>query len=669
MPAPRFKLSVLGRFELSGPDGLLVLAGNKPAALLAYLAVTSPVPHGREQLMDLLWGAHLEGHARQNLRQTLRRLRLHLGSDALVLQGGAVALNPDLCACDVSRFTTLIDIGNRDALVEAVGLYRGPLLAEMSISEETWIEWLNVERQRLESLALDTLVKLGELEVRSGNAGEALRAASRAIAIDNLREDAHRVAIRALAISGRRADALRHYEDLTKLLERELAVEPDAITQALASDLRKSGMTRSSSQTQSSYPLDGTWEPERTSAPLPPDQPSIAVLPFANMSGDPEQEYFADGMVDDLIVALSRVRWMFVIARQSSFAYKGRAVDVRRIGRELGVRYVVEGSVRRAGSRVRIAAELIDTETGAHLWADRYESHMGEVFDLQDEIIGRLVASVELNVQAAEVRRTHAKPTDSLTAYDLYLRALPAHFGYTLADYRNAQAWLGKSINVDPLYAEAIGTLTDSVAVGTLMGWQESRARGMDESEALARRAVAAGPENSTCVASAAFTFAVLLHGFQEGLDLADRALLLHPNSLHVRNRIASVYAACGECDKAIAQCEAARRMNPLDTRKAATSTYTVLSTALYYARRFEECIAAGRRALALASTSSIARKYVAMSLAQIGRIDEARSEIASFIRDQPDASLALFRRQSFRQAWMHEMHLEGLQRAGLREE
>jgi adenylate cyclase len=400
-----------------------------------------------------------------------------------------------------------------------------------------------------------------------------------------------------------------------------------------------------------------------------PDRPSIAVLPFINMSGDPEQEYFADGMVDDLLMALSRVRWLFVIARQSSFIYKIRTVDVQQIGRELGVRYVVEGSVRKAGNRVRITTQLIETATGAHIWADRYEGDLRDIFALQDAITERIVAAVEMNVQAAEMKRARAKPTDSLTAYDLYLRALPDYFGQTVAHYNRAQASLGKAIDADPEYAEALGTLNDCITSRTIQGWHESWTGGSEEACQLAGRALAAGPDNSTCVASAAYTYGVLLYRFEEALDLANRALMLHPNSVLVRNRTAAVYAVCGEGDRAIAQCEAARRMNPLDSKKAATFTYMVLSSAFYLACRFEESINAGKRALAFAPAANTARKYVAMSLAQLGRIDEAQAEIAELTKHQPSASLALFRHHGFRHKWMHELHLEGLRKAGLREE
>jgi TolB-like protein/DNA-binding SARP family transcriptional activator len=661
---PTFQLSVLGRFELSGPDGPIDVTSRKLAALLVFLACTAPQAHSRDKLMTMLWGSHFEAQARQNLRQALTRLRRALGDDALVTAGESVSLRPGVIACDVARFEALLADGSRDALIGAIGLYKGGLLADIVIPEEAWTEWIEAQRQRLEGLALDAMVKLGEQELEGGNHEQALRPAYRAIEISSLREDAHRLIMRVLTAGGRRADALKHYEGLTALLKRELAVEPDPTTRALAAELRKPHAPRLGSEARS----DPTSETSAVLLPLP-DRPSIAVLPFANMSGDPEQEYFADGMVDDILMALSRVRWLFVIARQSSFIYKVRSTDVQQIGRELGVRYVLEGSVRKSGTRVRIVAQLIETEGGAHIWADRFESDLRDIFALQDEITERIVSAVEENVRDAEIRRARAKPTDSLTAYDFYLRALPAWFGQTDVEYKRTQVLLGKALEVDPEYAEALGTLTDSVTIRTIQGWHESRSRGVDEASRLAGRALVTGPDNSTCLASAAFAYGVLANRFEEGFELANRALMVHPNSLFVRNRAAAVYTVCGESDKAITQCEAACRMNPLDSRKAATATYSVLSFALYMARRYEESIRAGRRALVFAPQSNTARKYVATSLAQLGRTDEARAEIAELLKHQPGASLAVFEQTPFRYKWMQELFMEGLRKAGLRDE
>jgi TolB-like protein len=652
---------------LTGPDGPIDLTNRKLAGLLAFLACAASEPHSRDKLMTLLWGSHFEPQARQNLRQALTKLRRILGEDALNTSGEAVSLQPGTLACDVAQFERHLSEGTSDALKAAVSLYRDCLLADLVIPEEAWSEWLGVQRQRLEGLALDAMVRLGKQELEVGHHEQALWAASRAIEVSGLREDAHRVAMQALAVGGRRADALKHYEDLKTLLKRELTVEPDPTTRALAAELRRPHMARAGSEAGTGPPLELVSETGTVLPPLP-DRPSIAVLPFANMSGDPEQEYFADGMVDDILMALSRVRWLFVIARQSSFIYKVRVADVRQIGRELSVRYLVEGSVRKSGTRVRIVAQLIETETGAHIWADRFEGDLRDIFALQDEVTERIISAVEEKVRDAEIRRARAKPTGSLTAYDFYLRGLSAWFGQTDVEYKRTQLLLGQALDADPEYAEALGTLTDSVNTRTIQGWHESWSRGVDEASRLAGRALAAGPDNSTCLASAAFTYGVLANRFDEGLDLANRAVTVHPNSVFVCNRAATVFAICGESDKAIAQCEAACRMNPLDSKKAASATYSVLSFALYMARRYEESIRAGRRALVFAPQSNNARKYVAISLAQLGRTDEARAEIAELLKYQPDASLALFRQHGFRHSWMQELHMEGLRKAGLRE-
>jgi TolB-like protein len=192
-------------------------------------------------------------------------------------------------------------------------------------------------------------------------------------------------------------------------------------------------------------------------AALPlPDKPSIAVLPFQNMSGDPEQEYFADGMVEEIITALSRIRWLFVIARNSTFTYKGRAVDVKEVGRDLGVRYVLEGSVRKAGQRVRIIAQLIDTSDGTHLWADRFDGSLEDVFDLQDEVASSVTAVIEPTLEGAEVRRSRERPTKDFTAYDLYLRALPNHLSFERNQIIQALDLLGRPIERDPRFAPAL---------------------------------------------------------------------------------------------------------------------------------------------------------------------------------------------------------------------
>src|SRR5262249_25508401 len=213
-----------------------------------------------------------------------------------------------------------------------------------------------------------------------------------------------------------------------------------------------------------------------TRKPLPlPDKPSIAVLPFTNLSGDPEQEYFADGMVEDIITALSRYRWLFVIARNSSFTYKGRTVDVKQVARELGVRYVLEGSVRKASSRVRIAGQLIDGSTGAHLWADRFEGALEDIFDLQDQVTASVVGAIAPRLEQAEIERAKRKPTESMDAYDYYLRGMASHYQRTRESIDEALRLLYRAIGLDPDFASAHGAAAWCYTVRKASGWMTDR--------------------------------------------------------------------------------------------------------------------------------------------------------------------------------------------------
>jgi len=269
---------------------------------------------------------------------------------------------------------------------------------------------------------------------------------------------------------------------------------------------------------------------QETPAPALPDKPSIAVLPFANMSGDPEQDYFADGMAEEITTALSRIRWLFVIARNSSFTYKGQAVDVRQVGRELGVRYVLEGSVRKAGGRVRITAQLIDAASGAHLWADRLDGSLEDVFDLQDQVATSVAGVIEPALLAAETRRAIARPTADLTAYDLYLRALQLMFGWKREPTLRALDLLRQAIARDPNYGPALALAAWSIGQLIWSGWADNPDTAQREGFDLVRRALAAAPDDPTVLMFSAGTLDIFGEDIARPLALVDQALSLNPN-------------------------------------------------------------------------------------------------------------------------------------------
>ena len=276
-------------------------------------------------------------------------------------------------------------------------------------------------------------------------------------------------------------------------------------------------------------------EPRRpTEAAAPalalPDKPSIAVLPFQNLSGDPEQEYFADGVVEDIITALSRIRWLFVIARNSSFTYKGRAVDVKQVGRELGVRYVLEGSVRKAANRVRITGQLIDATTGAHLWAERFEGTLDDIFELQDQVAASVVGAIAPQLERAEIERAKRKPTESLDAYDYYLRGMANLHRGTREAIDEALPLFYKAIELDPDFASAYGMAAWCHFWRKVNGWMTDRAQETAEGARLARRAVELGRDDAVALTRGGHALAHLAGDLDGGIALLDRALVLNPN-------------------------------------------------------------------------------------------------------------------------------------------
>jgi TolB-like protein/class 3 adenylate cyclase len=261
-----------------------------------------------------------------------------------------------------------------------------------------------------------------------------------------------------------------------------------------------------------------------------PDKPSIAVLPFQNMSGDPEQEYFADGIVEDIITALSRFGQLFVIARNSSFTYKGRAVDVKQVGRELGVRYVLEGSVRKAAKRIRITGQLIDATTGAHVWADRFEGGLDDIFDLQDQVTATVIGQLAPTLEKAEIERAKRKSTENLDAYDYHLRGFAKFYQNTKQSTDEALALFHKAIELDPEFAAAYGMAARCYAVRKINGWVTDRTHEVAEVTHLAGRAVELGKDDAIALCTAGFALAYVGGNLDFGAALVDRAISLNPN-------------------------------------------------------------------------------------------------------------------------------------------
>jgi adenylate cyclase len=363
-----------------------------------------------------------------------------------------------------------------------------------------------------------------------------------------------------------------------------------------------------------------------SSGPPLPDKPSIAVLPFANMSGDPEQEYFADGMVEEIITALSRIRWLFVIARNSTFTYKGQAIDVKRVGRELGVRYILEGSVRKGGGRVRITAQLIEAETGAHLWADRFDGSLEDVFELQEQVATSVAGVIEPALQTAESARSAHRPTSDLSAYDAYLRAYAMYSTSHRRQMRQALVLLEEAIARDPQYGPALGFAATCcmhlVSEPSASDRDANRQKGID----FGHRALEVARNDPGVLADAAYALACFGEDIDAMIVLVDRALAFNPS--YARGWYISGFLRmwAGQTDLAIEHANRALRLSP---RAQARGTSHLIGAALFFSRRFEEAVPRMRVAIEETPLFPTPYRYLAACYAHMGLLDEARATIA----------------------------------------
>ena len=400
------------------------------------------------------------------------------------------------------------------------------------------------------------------------------------------------------------------------------------------------------------------------SGPALPDRPSIAVLPFTNMSGDPEQEYFSDGISEDIITALSKLRWFFVIARNSSFIYKGKSVHMKQVGEELGVGYVVEGSVRKGGDRVRITAQLNDVATGSHLWAERYDRSLADVFAVQDEITEAIVAAIEPQLYAAENFRAQRKPPDSMDAWDLVMRALSHYWRVTQQDNLVAQALLEKAIAIDPNYGQALGVLAASHTFGVHMGWTDA-ATVAPIAERAARAAIRADSEDPWAHFALGSVY-VFARRFDDSLAEFELALRLNPNFSLAQGYYGLTLAYCGRWEDADKAADRALRLSPRDPFSAVYCG--IAAYAQFVGRHYEKAMQLSREAIRQRSDFVGAHRVLTAAAGMAGETDIAAEALRELRRAQPNISLAWIT------TWMpmkrdadREHYLEGFRRAGLR--
>ncbi|MCH7551304.1 MAG: winged helix-turn-helix domain-containing protein [Proteobacteria bacterium] len=627
--------------------------------MLAYLALNAGQPQSRDKLAALLWGERFDEQARQSLRQGISKLRKALADGdpkALVIDGDDVGLNTDAAVIDAVEFERLASEGTPAALNEAAGLYIGGLLEGLEVKEKGFEDWIGTERSRFGELAAGVLAKLSRHQADAGDTDAAIETAKRLTTVDPLSEEGHRTLMRLYAENGKRAQALKQFKTLEAALRSELNVDPEQKTRNLYEEIQSNESPEPASRKPDSAPA----------APALPNMPSVAVLPFENLSGDPEQEYFSDGITDDLITALSNVRAFFVIDRGSSFTYKGRAVDVKEVGRELGVHYVLEGSVRKAGDRVRVSAELIDTTTGNHVWADRYDGGLDDIFDLQDEIAASVVGAIEPQIHRAEVERIRHKRPESFDAYDLTLCGLAKMNKLTAKDSADALDLFMKAIDLAPNYARAY-------ACASYCHRRHVQLKGLvisdaDKAEALrlAQAAFKADRTDPFVLWHTGMAIGLLEGDLDEAAALIDRSLSINANANRAWLASATIRCFLGEPETVIEHAERAMRLSPLDV--SMWVAHGVLAVAHMQLKNYQEAVSWGRKAIRLHRDNIPPHYVLVASLAQMGRQEEAEAALDELLDLEPGLTIKGLKKR-FPIAGYRNLDgfLEGLKKAGIK--
>jgi TolB-like protein len=602
-------LRLLGDFALTAADGRSVPITNRRArALLAYLVLEPEHAAPRERVAGLLWSDRGDAQARASLRQCLLELRATTADHGLSLMEvtrDRIALDCRNVGSDVADLRVALANDAVERAAEILAAAGGARILEDVEIGGLFGDWLDQTRARLDqSLAKAVLALIRRLEGARDWAGVD-RIAEAWLRREPLDEAVVAAAMRADAARGAVSAAHRRYQMLETALARELGVKPGVVAREALADLRADPAPRP--------------PPARREAVTPPARPSIAVLPFRNSSGDPDQEYLADAITEDVTAALSRWRWFFVAASSSSFTYKGRNVEAKRVGAELGVRYVLEGSVRRAGDRVRISAQLVDASSEWAVWADRFDADLASALALQDEIVERVAVAIEPAMLQTEGARATPKALADATALDCFYRGMWQLNKVSKEGYEAAVPLFREAVARDPELSLGHIGLSRILYGGAVYGWTD---RPIDDlREALAAAQTAIGLDGNDAWAHYACSGAALYLGEHRiALHAAKTAVRLNPSFAVAQIRLGQVLVFAGHPQEAIAPLQRGMRLSPYDPQIGVN--LEVLCTAYYQSRDYAKAVATAQEAID--GGHSGAGFMLALSLAQMGRLEEA---------------------------------------------
>lgn len=609
---------------------------RKYKAVLSALALAGPAGLSREKLVDLFWEDSGEKQAQASLRQALASIRKGLAahSHCLLADQGQIAIEDTMIALDATEFEALASSESEDDRARALALYKGDLLDGVKLKEEGFESWLRPMRERLRGKAIALL--RGRLE-SAGDIEGSVGLASQLLELEPTSEFGHRALMRTYAAQGRNNAALKQFTICRDILDRELEVAPSRETVALFETIknkRRNFSDRDGSDAE---------QTKKDSIATLPEKSSIAVLPFDNMSGDPDQEYFADGIAEDVITALSRFRSLFVIARGSTFTYKHSAIDITQVASELGVRYIVDGSVRKVEDRVRITVRLTDATNRNNLWADRFDGTLEDVFDLQDQITERIVVAIEPEIEARERARARRKPPENLDAWELVQRGL-SHFNHiNRVDRAESIRLFREAAALDPDFSTAHAHLAYALSSWVLIGGANNTANALMSAREKAERAVSLDPNEPMARIALGRTY--LFAGEVEmAIGEMQTAIAINPNFAWGHFGLGYAYhRGASQAEEALQHYDTALRLNPRDPMR-----FVILmlkGSALRFLRRHDEAINSCRKACQFPDIGFIPHMHLAAALAEAGQTHEARSIIKKLTQIEPALSITFLRR------------------------
>jgi len=661
-------IQLLGPFSVSDSEGRAIDFGHrKVQALFAYLAVERGRPKSREHLASLLWARTGDERARHNLRQALSKLRL-LCPDLLETPGDAVALSPEACAIDLLRFEADARAEDADTLQQALALYRGDLLEGYTSREADYQDWLEMARSRLRKQACGIAERLVGLRRDQGREREAIEVLNRLLGFDRANEAAHRQLIELLARGGRRSEALRQFQECVSALAQELGIQPGPETRRLVDGIRQDGMQMPAADAvrPAAAAVEGALRPlpqrvspaspmadsaarARTAAggevgnPPPlldlPDKPSLIIKPFNNMSEDAGQDYFAEGLTKDISIALTKIPGLFLAADETPQARVAQAMNPSELGREVGVRYVLTGGVRRQGGRVRVNAELIDAASGQCVWGERFDRDLQDLFSIQDEITEEIVTAMDVKLLQGEGARFMRKALTNPAALEACYHGWYALYhgtGYT--DVLEAQRLFERVIELQP--EAPLGYASAALAYWAEAGFGRVvvRSPAMRQATELARRAIEL--DDTTGYAHLVMAVEHLArHEYDLAMAQATEGVAARPNCNGAYAIKSSVLNFLGRPREAIEFARYAVRLTPLYPAEFPA----VLAASLHDSGRFAEAVAAAEASLRLRGGDIDPMLFLAAAKVAQGDLSEARETAAKVKAIEPTFRLADF--------------------------